>query len=110
MLVEKKFSQYLVYAMGEIVLIVIGILNALSVNNWNQENKDRAIREDYLARIHRDLVQDTTNFRSIIVRNNKLREDIKGMLVSIYAGVDNIEQVQSMSHVYGQALDQELEK
>lgn len=33
---EKKFSKYLLYAIGEILLVVIGILIALQVNNWNQ--------------------------------------------------------------------------
>ena len=106
-LMEKnKTGKYLKYAVGEIILVVIGILIALSVNNWNQEKKDRQIGEDYLLRIHRDLVQDTINFRSIITNNNKLREDIKRLLVSIYAGVDNIEQVQNMSAIFDQALDQ----
>ncbi|MEN2284517.1 DUF6090 family protein, partial [Algoriphagus sp. SE2] len=39
LLTENKFSRYLIYAMGEIILVVIGILIALQVNNWN-ENKN----------------------------------------------------------------------
>ncbi|AGC78091.1 hypothetical protein DDD_2964 [Nonlabens dokdonensis DSW-6] len=35
MLTENKFSKYLLYAIGEIVLVVIGILIALYINNWN---------------------------------------------------------------------------
>jgi|TARA_R110000737_G_scaffold348572_1_gene382721 hypothetical protein len=101
-----KFGSYLIYAFGEIILVVIGILIALSVNNWNQEKKDRKTGEEYLARIHRDLVQDTTNFRRILISNKILREDIKGLLVSIYAGVDNIKQVQEMSKTFDDALDQ----
>ena len=101
-----RFGKYLIYAVGEIILVVIGILIALSVNNWNQEKKDHRLGEDYLSRIHRDLVQDTINFRTIIVQNNNLREEIKGLLVSLYNGVDNIEQVQSMSDIFDRAMDQ----
>jgi hypothetical protein len=36
MLTENKFSKYLLYAIGEIILVVIGIMIALQVNNWNQ--------------------------------------------------------------------------
>lgn len=36
---ENKFSKYLLYAFGEIILVVIGILIALSINNWNEEKK-----------------------------------------------------------------------
>lgn len=106
MITENKFSKYILYAVGEIILVVIGILIALSVNNWNQEKKDRIVEKDYLSRIHRDLVQDTTNFRRIVTHNTNLREDIKKLLVNLYAGVDQIEQVQQMSLVYDQALDQ----
>ncbi len=39
LLSKSKFSQYLIYAIGEIVLVVIGILIALQINNWNAEQK-----------------------------------------------------------------------
>ena len=35
MLTENRFSRYFIYAIGEIVLVVVGILIALQVNNWN---------------------------------------------------------------------------
>ncbi len=37
MLTENKFSKYLIYAIGEIVLVVLGILIALQLNNLNEE-------------------------------------------------------------------------
>ena len=37
LLSENKFSKYLIYAIGEIILVVIGILIALQINNWNEE-------------------------------------------------------------------------
>jgi len=40
MLNESKFSKYLLYAFGEIVLVVIGILIALQINNWNEARKE----------------------------------------------------------------------
>jgi hypothetical protein len=44
LLSENKFSKYLLYAIGEIILVVIGILIALQVNEWNKE-RNRAIAE-----------------------------------------------------------------
>jgi hypothetical protein len=37
MLNENKFSRYTFYALGEIILVVIGILIALQINNWNEQ-------------------------------------------------------------------------
>lgn len=42
-----KFTKYLIYAIGEIVLVVIGILQALQVNNWNEERMKEIQREQY---------------------------------------------------------------
>ena len=80
---EGKTGKYLKYAIGEILLVVIGILIALGVNNWNQETKNHKLGEDLLFRIHRDLVQDTISFGQIITRNNNLREEIKELLVTL---------------------------
>mgnify|MGYP000577589061 CR=1 FL=1 len=40
LIMENKTGKYLKYAIGEIVLVVIGILIALEVNNWNENRKD----------------------------------------------------------------------
>lgn len=103
---EQRFSKYLLYAIGEIALVVIGILIALGVNNWNEDKKNRVIEKEYLARIHNDLVLDTTQFRKIIKENLELREEIKDLLVTLYDGIDSIEQVQRIGATYDKALDQ----
>ena len=55
-LMEKnKTGKYLKYAIGEIILVVIGILIALSINNWNQSQKEKQIETQYLNNIVRDL-------------------------------------------------------
>ena len=59
LLSENKFSKYLLYAIGEIVLVVIGILIALSINNWNDLRKDKfkehvilkQLKEEYAANL-----------------------------------------------------------
>ena len=41
LLTENKFSKYVLYAVGEIILVVIGILLALQINNWNEERQNQ---------------------------------------------------------------------
>ena len=48
MLTENKFSKYLIYAIGEIILVVIGILIALSINNWNSKQTQFDLEIQYL--------------------------------------------------------------
>ena len=49
---HNKTVKYLKYATGEIVLVVIGILIALSINNWNEYRKDRIIEKELLLELH----------------------------------------------------------
>ena len=62
---EKKAAPYLAYAIGEIFLVVIGILIALSINNWNEGIKERKQLEGYLAGILKNIQTDTTAIRII---------------------------------------------
>lgn len=52
---ENKFLKYSRYAFGEIVLVVIGILIALQINNWNTERIERKRENNYLVNLKRDL-------------------------------------------------------
>ena len=55
---EGKTTNYLKYAIGEIVLVVIGILIALQANNWNESRKERGVEQEYLNRLQTDLQKD----------------------------------------------------
>lgn len=58
LLVENKFSKYLIYAIGEILLIVLGILIALYIDNWNQSKLKRAQEVEILKDFHSGLKFD----------------------------------------------------
>ncbi|WP_375325365.1 DUF6090 family protein [Flagellimonas sp. GZD32] len=66
LLSENKFSKYLLYAIGEIILVVIGILIALQVNNWNENNKKREFEITILKEIRNNLIFDLEDFESNI--------------------------------------------
>lgn len=51
---ESKFSKYLLYAIGEIVLVVIGILIALQINNWNERRKDKLREQTILIQLEEE--------------------------------------------------------
>ncbi len=59
LLIENKTGKYFKYAIGEIILVVIGILIALQINNWNENRKAEKIELTYLIRLKNDLEKDT---------------------------------------------------
>ena len=58
LLLEGKTAKYFTYAIGEIVLVVIGILIALSINSWNENRKNRTQETFILQRLQSDLSTD----------------------------------------------------
>jgi hypothetical protein len=79
---ENNISKYLVYALGEIILVVIGILIALSINTWNENNKNAKLEKSFLINLHQDVVADSISLSEIIniftmaVQSKKTFEDI----------------------------------
>ncbi len=53
-LIENNFIKYIFYAIGEIVLVVIGILIALSLNNWNESNNRKKLEKN----LYNDLIEE----------------------------------------------------
>lgn len=58
LIMENKTSKYFKYAVGEIVLVVIGILIALQINNWNQSRLDRIEEKNILATLHDEFLDN----------------------------------------------------
>jgi len=65
LLKESKFSKYLLYAIGEIVLVMIGILLALYINNLNQARANEAKVANILKEIQSDLIIDIEGAKSV---------------------------------------------
>lgn len=69
LLAENKLSKYLLYAIGEILLVVIGILIALWINNKNQAYSNGKIARTYLEDFKRDLESDVNTLEEKILKN-----------------------------------------
>ena len=63
LLMENKKSKYFKYAIGEIILVVIGILIALQINNWNEKRKSKEAVKIALESLISDLKKDTLQLR-----------------------------------------------
>lgn len=61
MLTENNIGKYLTYAIGEIILVVIGILIALSINNWNENRKAKILEKSILIELRKSMHSDIEN-------------------------------------------------
>jgi len=72
---QNKTSKYFKYAIGEIILVVIGILIALSINNWNEERKSSNTEAQALVEL---LEEFKINYKDLLrVEDHKLRAEKK---------------------------------
>jgi hypothetical protein len=73
---QNKTTKYFKYAIGEIVLVVIGILIALSINNWNQQRLNVKKEYRFLLEIQENLNEDIKNINDILTFNKAKLEAI----------------------------------
>lgn len=76
LVMENKSTKYLKYAVGEIILVVIGILIALQINNWKQKQNNKVLTISYLEDFKKDLINDTIIFNKAKKRaSNTIKND-----------------------------------
>ena len=67
---ENKTGKYFKYAIGEIILVVIGILIALSINNWNQKRFDTNSARVYVENIKKEIKLHITEKRDVYINRS----------------------------------------
>ncbi|MFX0556665.1 DUF6090 family protein [Maribacter sp. CXY002] len=75
LLSEGRTSKYLKYAIGEIVLVVIGILIAIQIDNWNEERKNTEIKESLVENLIADLNEDIQNLEALNTINTNAENE-----------------------------------
>ena len=70
-------GKYFKYAIGEILLVVIGILIALQINNWNEQVKETKIEQTFLKRLQNDLNENILNWENQIDFQNRRNTGVK---------------------------------
>ena len=82
LLADSQFFKYLKYAVGEIVLVVLGILIALQINNWNEWRKDRIIEKNVLIELRDNLDRNVEIIDNAIAEINR-RNQISMTIIEI---------------------------
>ncbi|MCK0177830.1 hypothetical protein MWU50_00840 [Flavobacteriaceae bacterium S0862] len=88
---KNKTGKYFKYAIGETLLVVIGILIALQINTWNQQRLSKKMENNYINRLIEDLAADTSMIAGQIMRS-KVRFEYGVVL-------DSLIRIQSRSEI-----------
>src|SRR5210317_1047306 len=66
---KNKTGKYFKYAIGEIILVMVGILLALQVNNWNENRKENLVYQKFLVKLKSNLKDDISLYKDVIEKN-----------------------------------------
>ncbi|WP_350289516.1 DUF6090 family protein [uncultured Croceitalea sp.] len=80
LLMENKTGKYFKYAIGEILLVVIGILLALQINNWNEDRKSKKTEAYVLNEILSNLKEDSVILNEIVKQRQITKSSVANML------------------------------
>ncbi|MDO1501191.1 DUF6090 family protein [Winogradskyella maritima] len=77
---QNKTGRYFKYAIGEIILVVIGILIALQINNWNEDRKLKAEYVSDLNTIKENLKSDSITINTNLINGRRINEERQSFL------------------------------
>jgi len=77
---ENKTSKYFKYAIGEIALVVIGILIALQINNWNEKRKEKFAERELLTYTLENLKTDSLSLVALINKTEDILQVHKDLI------------------------------
>lgn len=80
LIAEKKVGNYVLYAIGEIVLVVIGILIALAIDNANEDSIKHKKQQVYLIGLKKEFETSQNKLKTLIAVNKKSYEDSKAII------------------------------
>ncbi|NQZ75166.1 MAG: hypothetical protein HRT61_03500 [Ekhidna sp.] len=80
---EGKIKSFLLYTVGEVFLVVIGILIALQIDNWNREKVEQEELKEYLIKVANNVSEDIVLASSNLQRRKELSEISKSTLLKI---------------------------
>lgn len=88
MINQNRTKKYLLYAIGEIILVVIGILIALQINNWNEARKVNLGVDTQLRSMKKELQQDIVFYQDLIENDKKRIEFLQSLITRTFDTIE----------------------
>ncbi|MBU2928155.1 MULTISPECIES: DUF6090 family protein [Winogradskyella] len=106
---ENKFSKYLLYAIGEIILVVIGILIALGINNNNNFNEQRKVEQEYLTSLQSEFETNLNKINTAIQVNEQRIKTLEKMLTLFNKNVRDTIKPETISQLLGPIFGSDIQ-
>ena len=104
---KNKTRKYFKYALGEIILVVVGILIALNINNWNEHQKGKKNEVELLNSLKKELIENIEHL-TVIRSNNEAYKNASKEVISKLdqeSSVFTTEEISNIFNYYSSTLD-----
>ena len=86
LIIQNNMSKYFKYAIGEILLVVIGILIALQINNWNEHKKLQIEEQKLLKALVKEIESNLENLKLTMAKNDTVLQESTLFLNNVLNG------------------------
>ncbi|MGW8316521.1 MAG: hypothetical protein ACWGNV_13035 [Bacteroidales bacterium] len=100
MVTENKFIRYIAYALGEIVLVVIGIIIAFMLDDWHVRRILEKEKQQYLEAMINDYTLDSLALADYIERGNNIERQLETLNERAYQPDANLDTLIAIAHDY----------
>lgn len=104
MISENRFSKYLLYAIGEIILVMIGILLALQVNNWNEYKAEKRIEKTLMNNLNTEFRNNLHKLKESITQYEETEKSIRLLMSFMQFTSDELKHINTDSLI-AKAID-----
>ena len=87
---ENRVTRYLLYAVGEIVLVVIGILLAIQVDKWNEKQKLQQEEHDLLTQLEKEFVENQKKLDSVYRAHKEVNRCLRALIAAMGPNPDPV--------------------
>ena len=101
LLSKGKTGKYFKYAIGEIILVVIGILIALSINNWNEQRKFREFEIFTLKEVKNNLKNDSVQIQMILQDRRSVAKSLQNLSNMDFESTDTMQLANEIRNIWG---------
>ena len=98
---ENRFSGYMLYAFGEIILVVIGILLALQINNWNEARHIRDLNRIMLLQLQEENRSNLDELLKDKASQDTIMPTIRGFISFLRSDMDPLDTLRLRTYIAG---------
>ena len=105
MIKDNKVGQYILYAIGEIFLVVVGILIAVNIDDWNENNKRKSVESELISALNIEFKENLEYLKVAQTSNDSTISSMSTVLQLMSQSIENVFSPAQMDSIFLRAMN-----